>query len=29
MEHADFTRLIQDEIADYRQTVESAGIKLE
>ena len=29
MEHGEFARLIQDEIKDYRQTVESAGIKPE
>ena len=29
MEHGEFARLIQDEINDYRQTVESAGIKPE
>ncbi len=29
MEHGEFASLIQDEIKDYRQTVESAGIKPE
>lgn len=29
MEHGEFARLIQDEINDYRKTVESAGIKPE